>query len=36
VTLAMAGELAWHHPEIVVNPAFVRAADVQRLTGSNV
>lgn len=36
VTLAMAGELTWHHPEIVVNQAFVRANDVQRLTGSNV
>ncbi|QXT37998.1 GDP-mannose 4,6-dehydratase (plasmid) [Sphingomonas sanguinis] len=33
--LAMAGQLTGHHPEIVVNPAFVRNNDVQRLTGSN-
>ncbi len=33
--LAMAGELTGHHPQVTVNPAFVRANDVQRLIGSN-
>lgn len=33
--LTMAGELTTHRPQIVVNPAFVRKNDVQRLIGSN-
>lgn len=34
--LAIAEELTGHHPQVVVNPEFVRAGDVQRLVGSNV
>jgi nucleoside-diphosphate-sugar epimerase len=33
--MAIAGELAGYRPAIVINPAFVRANEVRRLSGSN-